>query len=401
MMGRRSPRARFATTLVALTLWGAACGSDDDGSTDGRGGSEGSTSSVVSSTSTAPTTSARVPTPLPTPSVRTERVLEIDEPVALVDHGEPGAEVLVATQDGRVHLVDLDGGDRVAVMDLSDRVSDGREQGLLGMALSPDRGRLYVNYTNRDGDTEVRSFPMSALRGEGRLHLEFDQPFSNHNGGHLAFDGSGDLWIGTGDGGSGGDPDDNAQDPDSLLGKMLRVVPLADGGVRPSDANDAPGDRPEVWGVGLRNPWRYSFDRLTGDLWVADVGQGDVEEVTVVDPGATDVNFGWDDLEGDAPFEGSDDPGFVAPVITYTHEEGCSVTGGYVYRGVDVAALYGWYVFADYCGGWIRAVVADDPSSGMVELLEDVGPVRSFAELGDGELLVLVDDGILALRDAA
>jgi glucose/arabinose dehydrogenase len=149
-----------------------------------------------------------------------------------------------------------------------------------------------------------------------------------------------------------------------------------------------------VWAIGLRNPWRYSFDRATGRLWVADVGQGSVEEVSVVDPEGARPDFGWDAVEGDRPFEGEPSSAFVPPVVTYDHEDGCSITGGYVYRGVANPGLHGWYLFGDYCGGWVRAVPSSDPGRDPVELLSDVGSVLSFGELEDGELLLLTDAGV-------
>ena len=152
-----------------------------------------------------------------------------------------------------------------------------------------------------------------------------------------------------------------------------------------------------MWGIGLRNPWRYSFDRATNRLWIADVGQGDVEEVTVVDPTEPAPNFGWDDVEGDEPFEGTVRDAFTMPVVTYRHDDGCSVTGGYVYRGAAIPGLYGWYLYGDYCGGWVRAVPSSDPGRAPVLLLDGVGSVLSFGELEDGELLLLTQDGVRRL----
>jgi glucose/arabinose dehydrogenase len=229
------------------------------------------------------------------------------------------------------------------------------------------------------------------------LHLRIGQPFENHNGGHLAFGPDGALWVGTGDGGGAGDRGEVAQDPDSLLGKMLRIVPDPEGGVTAPATNPAWEGRAEVWGIGLRNPWRYAFDRVTNRLWIADVGQNTVEEVSVADPGEARPNFGWDDVEGANDYEGTPSPAFVAPVVTYTHDDGCSITGGAVYRGEQVAGLYGWYLFADYCGGWIRAVPTDDPTVEPRELAAELGPVIAFGELDDGELVVLTAAGIATL----
>lgn len=332
------------------------------------------------------------------PAIELERVVDLGQPSAVVDPAGPGP-VLVTTLGGQVLTLDLDTGTTEVVLDLSDRISTGGERGLLGMALAPAGDRLYLDYTNPDGDTEIRSWAMAGGRpagvaDDGVLHLEIGQPFRNHNGGHLAFGPDGMLWIGVGDGGSANDPGNVAQDADVILGSMLRVHPLPEGGVVAPASNPDRDGRPEIWAIGLRNPWRYSFDRATGQLWVADVGQNEIEEVTVVDPADDDVNFGWDLLEGSRSFEGAPDAALTDPVIEYTHDEGCSVTGGYVYRGEDIEALHGWYLFGDFCGGWIRAVPADDPTVDPVELVAAAGPAISFAELEDGELLFLTFDGI-------
>jgi glucose/arabinose dehydrogenase len=364
--------------------------------------SASSTTATASTTTTASSTTstAAPPSTAPSgpPSIALESMVSVSSPSAVVDLDGPGP-LLVSTLAGAVLRVDPSSGATEVVLDLTGQVSTGSEQGLLGMAVDPAEERLYVNHTDRRGDTDVRSWPLvdgapSGGPGAGVVHLELDQPRPNHNGGNLVFGPDGMLWIGTGDGGGSGDPDDVAQDPSSLLGKMLRVDPDPAGGLAPAPGNPAWGGRPEVWGIGLRNPWRYSFDRETGRLWIADVGQSSTEEVSVVDPDAARPDFGWDSMEGDQPFEGSADAAYVAPAVTYRHDAGCSITGGHVYRGRAVQSLVGWYVFGDYCGGWIRAVRADDPSGEQVELLADAGAVLSFAELDDGELLVLTRDGV-------
>ena len=334
------------------------------------------------------------------PAFSLERLADVDGPSALVDPPGPGP-VLVATLAGEVLAVDLDDGRREVVLDLTGEVTTGGEQGLLGMALSPAGDRLLLDLTDVDGDTRIVSLPFRDGRPQGGVgdlveHLRIGQPYRNHNGGHLVFGPDGALWIGVGDGGSAGDPAGVSRDPDVLLGKMLRVVPDPEGGVVAPASNPSWGGRPEVWGIGLRNPWRYSFDRATGRLWVADVGQDAVEEVNAVDP-ADRIDFGWDRMEGTRPFDGEPGPDLTDPVLEYTHAEGCSVTGGFVYRGEAIASLQGWYLFADFCGGWIRAVPADDPGRPPVELASDLGPVVSFAELEDGELVVLGVDGISAI----
>ena len=405
----RSPRARAGLAAVAVAV-AVAAGSvlaavafqgDGDGSATGTTTTATSTSSAStadpSTTSTTAATSSTTSEPAGPPTIALEPLASLDSPSALVDLPGDGP-VLVSTLAGRVLEVDLVTGSSQVVLDLSDQVSTGGERGLLGLAADPEGERLYVNHTDRGGDTDIRSWPLvdgapAGGPGGGTVHLEIDQPYPNHNGGHLVFGPDGALWIGTGDGGSSGDPQDVARDPDELLGKMLRVVPEPAGGVRPADNPDW-GGRPEIWGIGLRNPWRYSFDRETQRLWVADVGQNTTEEVSVVDADHPMADFGWDEMEGDRPFEGSPDPAFVDPVVTYGHDEGCSVTGGYVYRGEAVPSLSGWYLFADFCGGWIRGVPADAPTSPPVELVAEAGDVIAFAELSDGEVLVLTREGI-------
>lgn len=352
----------------------------------------------ATSTTAAPTDTTAAPVETDPPEIALRSAVDLAAPSALAHLGDDGA-VLVSTLDGRVHEVDLEGGRSEVVLDLSGVVSTGGERGLLGLAVDPEAERMYVNYTNRSGDTEIRSWPLQNRRPAGEvaagvLHLEIGQPYANHNGGNLVFGPDGLLWIGTGDGGRSGDPDEVAQDPSSLRGKMLRVVPDPAGGVIAPANNPAWGGRPEVWGIGLRNPWRYSFDRATNRLWIADVGQNEVEEVTMVDPSASRPNFGWDVVEGTRDFEGTNDPSFTAPVIEYLHDEGCSVTGGYVYRGEDIPSLFGWYLFGDFCGGWIRAVPADDPGRDPVELIADAGTAVSFGELADGELVFLTPEGV-------
>lgn len=336
-----------------------------------------------------------------TPSIVLGALIDLPSPSAVADPGGPGP-VLVTTLDGLVHELDVTTGEHEVVLDLTDEISTGGERGLLGAAVDPDGERLYLDYTNGRGDTEIRSWALDDDHrpigdgGDGVLHLRIGQPFENHNGGNLVFGPDGALWIGTGDGGGAGDRGDVAQDPGSLLGKMLRVIPDPDGGLEAPSSNPDLGGRPEIWAVGLRNPWRYSFDRATGRLWVGDVGQQTIEEITVIDADAPEPNFGWSVVEGNNHYKGDADPSFTAPVVTYRHDDtgGCSVAGGYVYRGQQIADLAGWYLFGDYCGGWVRAVPADRPDEAPVELLADLGPVIAFAELESGELLLLQTDGL-------
>ncbi|MGK2950357.1 MAG: PQQ-dependent sugar dehydrogenase [Acidimicrobiales bacterium] len=340
------------------------------------------------------------PTATTTPAVALGDLLALASPSAVADAPGPGP-VLVSTLDGRVHSLDLDAGTATVVLDVSDRISTGGERGLLGLAVDPDAERLYLDFTASGGDTEIWSWPLEPdglprAGAEAVLHLEIGQPFENHNGGNLVFGPDGALWIATGDGGGAGDRGDVAQDDGYLLGKMLRVVPDPDGGILAVSSNPE-WDRPEIWGIGLRNPWRWSFDRATGRLWIADVGQNAIEEVSVIDPDAARPNFGWNTVEGNNDYDGEPSPDFTAPVITYGRDDGCSITGGYVYRGEANPSLQGWYLFSDYCQGWVRAVPADAPDTAPVELLSGIGSVISYGELDDGELLVLTNDGVRRL----
>jgi glucose/arabinose dehydrogenase len=407
------PRSRTARSLTAVLLVGLAAAGvayRDQLWFVAKLAVPGPAYSAAAERTTAPTQDevdlalpqvAEAPGPTGTdPRAALGPLVPLPSPSAVADRAGPGP-LLVSTLDGRVHAVDLDAGRTQVVLDISDRVSAGGERGLLGLAVDPAGQRLYLDYTDTAGDTEVRSWPLDedglpVGSAEGTLHLEIGQPFENHNGGNLVFGPDGALWIATGDGGGAGDRGDVAQDDDYLLGKVLRVVPDPDGGLLVPTSN--PGwARPEVWGVGLRNPWRWSFDRATHRLWIADVGQNAIEEVSVIDPDAVRANFGWNTLEGNNDYEGEASPAFTAPVITYGRDDGCSVTGGYVYRGQRNPGLHGWYLFSDYCQGWLRAVPADDPEVEPVELLTGLGNVISFGELDDGELVVLKTEGLRRL----
>lgn len=407
---------RVATWAVALQLV-ASCGVssgtvDPEASPASERGPETETEvreryTAAAARTTPPVTgTADVPLPRPRaaprptgsePALALGPLIATAPPAALADPPGPG-RVLVATVEGQVLAVDLVARTTEVVMDLRDRISLGGEQGLLGLAIDPQGDRVYLDYTAVDGDTEIRSWALDdeglpVDDDEGVLHLRLGQPYETHNAGNLVFGPDGALWIATGDGGGFGDPGDVAQDDSSLLGKVLRVLPDPDGGFR-TLASNPDWSRPEIWGIGLRNPWRWSFDRATGRLWIADVGQNVVEEVSVASPDEPRANFGWDDLEGLRPFEGEPAADFIDPVITYGRDDGCSVTGGYVYRGEQNPGLHGWYVFADFCGTWVRAVPADDPGREPVEVISAISSVVSFGELEDGELVALTAAGI-------
>jgi glucose/arabinose dehydrogenase len=333
-----------------------------------------------------------------------------EQPLYATHSGDGTGRLFVVEQTGAVRIV---AGDRVEAepfLDLSDLVVAGSEQGLLGLAFHPsyeDNGRLFVNYTNLDGDTVVAEYSAEGGRAEpssGRVLLTIEQPFSNHNGGALAFGPDGYLYIATGDGGSAGDPLDNGQSLGTLLGKLLRIdVDATTGDLPYGIPDDNPfvgrdGARPEIWAYGLRNPWRFSFDAITDELWVGDVGQAGLEEIDRA-RGGGGINFGWNVMEGNACFEpasGCDRSELVLPVAQYSHDLGCSVTGGYVYRGRAQRALRGVYLFSDYCSGTIWGLDAAQPGAGVARLLESGRAVSSFGVDEAGELyLTDLDSGTL------
>ncbi|MPZ72633.1 MAG: sugar dehydrogenase [Nitriliruptorales bacterium] len=333
--------------------------------------------------------------------IELEDVAQLEEPIAMAVRPDDDA-LYIAERAGRVRAVRGGRVDDEAVLDITDRVTAGGERGLLGIAFSPGGDRLYASYTNTDGDTRLDAYPMlgeTAAAGRRDELLAVGQPYANHNGGNVVLGPDGNLYLGLGDGGSGGDPEGNAQNPGTLLGKLLRLDP--EDGSAPGD-NPFVGDeryQPEVFATGLRNPWRFSFDRDTGDLWIGDVGQNAVEEVNVTPAGdSAGRNFGWNLFEGSQPFGGDQPPpGYVEPVVEYpTGAEGCAVTGGYVYRGQTIPALHGAYLYSDYCGGWIRAVRVRDGEVVQEAELAAAEGVASFGEDAAGELYVLSLNGTVS-----
>jgi hypothetical protein len=295
-------------------------------------------------------------------------------------------------------------------LNLAGEVSDGFEQGLLGMVFSPDGRTLYVHYTNTDGDTVVESYRINNNQvdtSSRRLVFTTPQPYANHNGGQLAIGPDGFLYVGLGDGGGAGDPDGNGQDPFTPLGAILRLDPDgADDGatyaVPPGNPFARGGGAPEVWTWGLRNPWRFSFDSGTGDLWIGDVGQSDIEEINLLratnGPAGRGVNLGWPLREGTLAFGGNDVPAgadLVDPVFEYRHGDGaCSVTGGYVYRGTAIPDLEGMYIFGDWCDPQLRGLIATDgviTAEGTLGL--EVPQLTSLGQDRAGELWLLSQEG--------
>lgn len=266
----------------------------------------------------------------------------------------------VVDQPGFIWVVDSD--DPTMFLDISERVTFENEQGLLGMAFHPDyaSNRLfYLSYIDDAGDTVVDSYRAEGTEvvGDSRTEiLRFDQPAANHNGGMIEFGPDGNLWMAFGDGGGSNDQFGHGQPTDTMFGSMVRITvgPDIDGYAIPEGNLDG-----EVWATGLRNPWRWTFDG--DDLWIGDVGQNLIEEIDVVDWTAGNPNFGWSIMEGSQCFEAEscDDAGLVLPIYEYGHDEGCSVTGGVVYRGNEIPELSGQFLFADYCTGWVRSMGRD------------------------------------------
>lgn len=355
------------------------------------------------------------PAPTPTPllpdqqafTVRLDLVVEgFESPVAMAHTTDD--RLFILEQPGRIRIVQNRQILPEPFLNIQERVgSVGNEQGLLGLAFHPDyatNGRFFVDYTNLDGNTVISEFhvgtdPDEADISSERVLLTIDQPYENHNGGQIEFGPDGYLYIGMGDGGSQADPHGNGQNTETLLGKILRLD------VNNGEPYAIPGDNPfvngggrlEIWAVGLRNPWRFSFDRATGDMFIADVGQDSYEEIDFYPAGSPPgANFGWNIMEGWFCFNNTNcnSDGLIEPITLYGRDEGCSVTGGYVYRGRDYPGLYGNYFFADFCfgtvwglfpinGSWVKTTLA----------LQTLLLITSFGEDMNGELYVLARQG--------
>jgi glucose/arabinose dehydrogenase len=363
----------------------------------------------------SPTTSAISQTPEPSsaavpPPLRLELVASGFDWPSTITGAPDGALFVNETHSGQVRVIDRNGTLRgEPLLDLSDRIRVEGERGLLGLALHPDyasNGRFFVHYTRRDdGAVVVAEFRraadgISADPASEQVLLTVDHPSADHNGGQLAFGPDGYLYVGLGDGGSLGDSLGNAQNPDALLGKILRIdvdaVPSADRSyaIPPGNPFADGGGAPEVYVYGVRNPWRFSFDQTTDALWVADVGEGAYEEVTRLDAGtAAGANLGWSVMEGNHCYNllPCDTTPFITPLTEYHRTVGCAVIGGYVYRGAAIPGLIGWYLFADYCTGALFGVPSDAWSApGQViepRVLLGTGlQVSTFGRSEDGEL---------------
>ena len=359
------------------------------------------------------------PAPASSGPVVTATALDVQLDAPTVVLGAADGTLLVAERAGTVRRVDPDDPPQSKlVLDVTADVGDtSGEKGLLGLALSPDEGELYASYTRADdGASVVKIFPMGSdgiAAASGREMLVVPQPFSNHNGGNLVVDADGLLWFGLGDGGASGDPNGNGQNPATLLGSMLRVRPTLNGDEPyevPDDNPFADGTTPdgtkaapEAWAYGLRNPWRFTFDSATGDLWIADVGQGEWEEinhVTADDGLGEGANFGWNRREGAHPYEDGPDPAaepgdLVDPVFDYDHSDGrCSVTGGVVVRdSPGLPDLDGVYLWADLCEGVLHGLRSDDAGGVTdLDLGAEVPGITSFGTAADGEVYAVSVD---------
>jgi glucose/arabinose dehydrogenase len=356
---------------------------------------------------TAPTN----PAPSAPPRLVLAPVATVQAPTAAAVR--PGERSLYITeQQGSVRRIRIEGDeaspayrlDQDPVLDISSDVTAGGEQGLLGIAFSPKADRVFVAFTNRNADQQLDSFAIDSAgrvdTGSRKRLLVVPDFASNHNGGDLVFGPDGYLYWSMGDGGGAGDPRSNGQKTTDLLGDLLRLDPVGAQGNQPyaippdNPFADGNGGAPEVYAYGLRNPWRFSFDRDTDDLWIADVGQGDWEEIdfaAAADGSGKGANFGWSNLEGTHSFNGRPPPaGAVPPIYEYDHSGGrCSVTGGFVYRGDLVPSLVGTYLFGDYCQGELMGLRRTGASIDVSDLGLQVPGLSTFAEDPDGEIYVL------------
>lgn len=336
-----------------------------------------------------------------------------NSPVEIKNAGDE--RLFVVEKSGKIKILNQNGSvNSTPFLDIEDRVStNANERGLLGLAFHPNYPEnpfFFVNYTNNSGATTISKFSVSAnqdiANDSETILLEINQPYANHNGGCINFGPDGNLYIGMGDGGSGGDPQNFSQNTESLLGKMLRIN--VNSGAYSIPENNPYGD--EIWSVGLRNPWKFSFDSLNGDLWIADVGQNEYEEINMVQNNPANINYGWRCYEGNEPYNlsGCPDEGLTFPVSTYSHYSSgdfkCSITGGYVYRGNQISGLNGVYFFADYCSGEIGLLSKNENDEWDMSLAfpNINGSWVSFGEDINGELYIAsINGGVYKIIDAA
>lgn len=349
-------------------------------------------------------------------TLETVVIAQYETPISLKSRSGSN-DLWVAQRNGIIRRIQRtftkEGTERIAaetqvVLDISDQVSLSGEQGLLDIEFSLDGRLLYVSYTDLDGTSVVAEYDIArsnrANRASARELLRVPQPASNHNGGSLAMGADGFLYIGLGDGGGSGDPNGNGQNPNTLLGSVLRIDPVASDSAPYLIPDGNPfafgGDgAPEIFLWGVRNPWRFSFDQVSGDLWLADVGQNSFEEInhlTAADGYGSGANLGWNEMEAFEPFDGgSPPPNSTPPSFAYAHENGrCSVTGGHVYRGDIILPLQGVYLFGDYCTGEVFGLTTGSETVVRpLSLRAPEGQLVSIGEGPDGELYLVLSGG--------
>ena len=399
----RLPRPH-AVIVALLLLVVAGCSDPSTGTPPAPSGSEPAADSSSSSPTPAPPAPSAASTvaavaDLDQVELGLEPVVELEQPTALATRAGDERALYIAERTGRIVRVVNGGAEDQAVLDISSQTVAEGERGLLGLSFSSDGNLLYASYTDRNGDSRLDEYRMRGQQADAasaRALLFVEQPYTNHNGGNIVTGPDGLLYYGLGDGGSAGDPHGNGQDRSTLLGKLLRIDPrrTGDAPYRIPENNpfiDDGNARPEIWVYGLRNPWRFSFDRETDDLWIGDVGQGDIEEIDRLPfEQAAGANLGWNVFEGTQRFSDGDAPGAVPPIYEYPHDGRCSVTGGYVYRGTQIAGLVGAYLYGDYCDGVLRAVLADgDRITDERDFDAEVPQLASFGEDASGELYAL------------
>ncbi len=380
--------------------------------------SESTTSIVVPAMSESPTSVVAPGTSeLPTTTLGRLRSLAYVE-VATVDYPidlapVPGTDLLaIASKEGRIWLHGPDGLQPEPLLDIRELVRNRGEQGLLGMAFAPDSmatGRLFLHYSDLDGATVLSEYivdPEPLRAGSGTVLLRIQQPASNHNGGTILFGPDGYLYVGLGDGGRANDAFGHGQNDRSVLGALLRFDASVPGVLTPAPGNPYP--EPSVWAIGLRNPWRFAIDRMSGLLVIADVGQNHFEEISVAPFDEPGLNYGWPITEGlhcFRPSSGCDAAGLTLPVLEIEHGDGgtCSITGGVVYRGSAIPEMYGHYLFSDYCGGYLRSFPIENPEAPGVDWTDQVGnagQVVSFGTDAAGEVYVLTEEGSVLRLEA-
>lgn len=359
---------------------------------------------------TVPVSQAQI-LPDPSTAVWLTVASNLESPVGMANAGDGTGRLFIIEQAGRIMVVKDGQIDLQPFLDISGRVgSTGNEQGLLGLAFHPEyksNGYLFINYTDLEGNTVIARYRAAQEdlqradpASETRL-LTIQQPFPNHNGGQVAFGPDGFLYLGLGDGGSGGDPLGNGQSLKTLLGKILRLdVDQGSPYTAPSTNQFAKNQQPEIWAYGLRNPWRFSFDRLTGDLYIGDVGQNKWEEIDFLLAGSpAGANFGWNYFEGLHPYSKNTPPAgleTIFPVAEYSHSQGCSVTGGVVYRGNQLPEWQGVYLFGDFCTGNVWGLQRDAQGAWQQKLLfENAGQITSFGEDESGEVYMVDRAGVV------